>query len=92
MHLATVLSCITVFNFVYNICREAVLALGPDESSLRFVLGIFDDNIPEIDESFLLQISNPMGGVLLGTQRSVTITIQNNDDAHGLIGFAVVKN
>lgn len=68
-----------------------VLTLGPDESSLRFVLGIFDDIIPEIDENFDLQITNPMGGVRLGSQRSVTVTIQNNDDAHGMIGFAEVS-
>ena len=67
-----------------------MLTLRPGESTLRFTLGIFDDDIPEIDENFVLQITNLMGGVILGSQLSVTVTVQNNDDAHGVIGFAEV--
>ena len=54
------------------------------------MLGIFDDIIPEIDENFDLRLTNPTGGVTLGTRQSVTVTVLNNDNAHGLIGFAEV--
>ena len=67
-----------------------MLTLRPGEASLRFLLGIYDDSIPEIDENFDLRIANPMGGAVLGPQSSVTVTIQNNDDAHGVIGFSEV--
>ena len=60
------------------------------ETSLRFVLGIFNDAVPEIDENFDLRLANPTGGVVLGTRQSVTVNVLNNDNAHGLIGFAEV--
>ena len=68
-----------------------MLTLRSGESSLRFVLGIVDDVIPEIDENFDLQLTSPTGGVTLGSRQSVTITVLNNDNAHGLIGFAEVS-
>ena len=74
----------------HTLYRDTLLTLRPGESSLRFVLGIFDDVIPEIDENFDLRLTNPTGGVTLGTQQSVTVTVLNNDNAHGLIGFAEV--
>ena len=70
--------------------RDTVLTLRPGESSLRFVVGIFNDVIPEIDENFDLRLANPSGGVTLGPRQSVSITVLNNDNAHGLIGFAEV--
>lgn len=68
-----------------------MLTLRPGEASLRFLLGINDDSIPEIDENFDLRITNPTGGAMLGSQSSVTVTIQNNDNAHGVIGFSQVR-
>ena len=64
--------------------------MRPGETSLRFVLGIFNDAVPEIDENFDLRLANPTGGVVLGTRQSVTVNVLNNDNAHGLIGFAEV--
>ena len=54
------------------------------------MLGIFNDAVPEIDENFDLRLANPTGGVVLGTRQSVTVNVLNNDNAHGLIGFAEV--
>lgn len=65
--------------------------MRPGESSLRFVVGIFDDVVPEIDENFDLRLANPSGGVTLGPQQSISVTVLNNDNAHGLIGFAEVR-
>ena len=64
--------------------------MRPGETSLRFVLGIFNDAVPEIDENFDLRLANPTGGVVLGTRQSVIVNVLNNDNAHGLIGFAEV--
>ncbi len=54
------------------------------------MVGIFDDVVPEVDENFDLRLANPSGGVTLGPTQSVSITVLNNDNAHGLIGFAEV--
>ena len=77
-------------NHTILLYRDTVLTLRPGESSLRFVVGIFNDIIPEIDENFELRLANPSGGVTLGSRQSVSITVLNNDNAHGLIGFAEV--
>lgn len=52
---------------------------------------VIDDSTPELDEEFRVQLLQPMGGAILGTQSSVSITVLTNDDAHGLIGFAEVR-
>jgi hypothetical protein len=77
-------------NRIILLYRDTVLTLRPGESSLRFVVGIFDDVVPEIDENFDLRLASPSGGVTLGPRQSVSVTVLNNDNAHGLIGFAEV--
>lgn len=71
--------------------RRVNLTFAPEESQLRFSVRVVNDEIPEIDESFTIQLSSPVGGARIGTNRAVTTTILTNDDAHGLIGFADVS-
>ncbi len=53
---------------------------------------IINDVIPEVGESFSVQLEGPLeGGARLGEQQSAGVTILTNDDAHGLIGFAPVS-
>ena len=59
----------------------------PNQTAAIVNLEIFDDVIPEIDETFNVTISNPVGGATLGGQIKVPVTILSNDDAHGRIGF-----
>ena len=69
------------------ISRRVNLTYAPGESTLSFSTVIVDDVIPEIDESFVVRISDPVGGARIGQLDAVTIVILTNDDAHGLIGF-----
>ena len=52
---------------------------------------IVDESTPELDEEFIIALSYPTGGAVLGTQNSLTVTILTNDDAHGLVGFSEVS-
>ena len=64
------------------------LIFAPGESTLTFSVGIVDDNFPEVDEEFTVDLRNPMGGARLGQQTSITMILLTNDDAHGVFGFA----
>ena len=61
-----------------------------NQTTAEVTVEIYDDGIPETDETFLVNISNPVGGATLGEQRSILVTILSNDDAHGRIGFKEV--
>ena len=69
-------------------CRNLTLTFRPGETDLRFSVSIFDDEVPEIDEDFLVDLRSPTGGARLGQQTSATMIILTNDDAHGVLGFA----
>ena len=60
-----------------------------DNSSQNYLLTIKDDNIPEIDEEFVIKLVNPTGGarVAPGLGNNVTIIIQANDGVAGQVGF-----
>ena len=64
------------------------MTFRPNESSLFFTVAIFDDEIPETNETFVVSVSRPTGGARVGDQTSAAMTILTNDDAHGLIGFS----
>ena len=69
-----------------------MLTFAPGQTSHRVVVEIIDDATPELDEQFTVELVNPVGGAVLGSQSSISITILTNDDAHGLIGFAEVSS
>lgn len=71
-----------------HIYRNLTLTFRPDESILQFTVSIFNDIIPEVDESFVVDLSMPTGGARVGPSSSTAMTILTNDDAHGLVGFA----
>lgn len=47
--------------------------------------------MPEVDETFSIQLANATGGAALAAQADTIVTILTNDAAHGLIGFAPVS-
>ena len=47
--------------------------------SMRIVVPIIDDTLPEGDETFFVTISNPTGGATLGATTKGTVTILAND-------------
>ena len=73
------------------LCRSTVLTFVPGQLYHRVVVEIIDDSTPELDEQFSVQLLEPMGGAVLGTQSSLTVTILTNDNAYGLVGFANVS-
>ncbi|MEW6157358.1 MAG: Calx-beta domain-containing protein [Verrucomicrobiota bacterium] len=56
-----------------------IFAAGETEKS--FMVAIVEDDLIEPDETVLLTLTNPTGGVGLGSQSSATLTILNNDSA-----------
>lgn len=54
-------------------------------------MNIIDDDIPEVQEYFHVNLKNPKGGAEIGFGGQVTVIVPTNDDAHGVIGFAQVS-
>ena len=54
-------------------------------------LSITDDNIPELNESLILSLTNVSSGAIIGDHTDVSVTILTNDDAYGIIGFEEVR-
>jgi len=71
--------------------RNITLTFAPEQSSHQVAIEIINDNTPEVNETFDIQLLNPGGGARLGSQTSVPVTILTNDDAHGVVGFALVR-
>ncbi|KAE8635798.1 hypothetical protein XENTR_v10002742 [Xenopus tropicalis] len=87
---------VTLFFYAQNL--EAQLGIDYNATSMvlsfddgeryKFIdIMIYDDNIPEGDESFQLILANPSRGLELGTNTTATITILANDDGHGILSF-----
>ncbi|MDH3568288.1 MAG: hypothetical protein OEM61_13165, partial [Desulfobacteraceae bacterium] len=54
-----------------------------------FSVPIVNDTAQEGDETFVLTLSNPTGGAVLGTPSTETVTVTNDDAANGQFDFAV---
>uniref|UniRef100_UPI00398F1058 adhesion G-protein coupled receptor V1 isoform X2 n=1 Tax=Pristiophorus japonicus TaxID=55135 RepID=UPI00398F1058 len=63
------------------------LIFEPGDKEAVIAINILDDDIPEDDEIFAVRLTNAKGGAEIGFNNQVTIVIQSNDDAHGIIGF-----
>uniref|UniRef100_G1KP04 Adhesion G-protein coupled receptor V1 n=1 Tax=Anolis carolinensis TaxID=28377 RepID=G1KP04_ANOCA len=64
------------------------LIFEPGDKEVVIAVNIFDDTVPEEEESFKVWLKNPKGGAEIGPNGYVTIVISSNDDAHGVVGFA----
>ena len=60
------------------------LIFQPNETSRVLVINITDDNIAEIAERFRLEMTQPIGGAKLGTNREVTVEIRASDQPYGV--------
>lgn len=49
---------------------------------------INDNNVPEDDKTFYVQLMNPTGGAAVGVGARVTVVIDYSDGAYGLFQFA----
>ena len=64
---------------------------APGQTHHQIVVEVINDVIPELDEQFSVQLSEPTGGAVLGSQNLLAIDLLTNDDAYGLVGFAEVS-
>uniref|UniRef100_A0A8C5REZ8 Adhesion G protein-coupled receptor V1 n=1 Tax=Laticauda laticaudata TaxID=8630 RepID=A0A8C5REZ8_LATLA len=67
---------------------SAELIFEPGDKEIVIAINIFDDTVPEEEESFRVWLKNPKGGAEIGSNGYVTIVIPSNDDAHGVVAFA----
>ncbi|KAH0628079.1 hypothetical protein JD844_008789 [Phrynosoma platyrhinos] len=67
------------------------LIFEPGDKEVVIAVNIFDDAVPEEEESFRVWLKNPKGGAEIGPNGYVTIIISSNDDAHGVIAFAQIS-
>jgi hypothetical protein len=51
---------------------------GPGETNKVFTVPILPDGLVENHETINLALANPIGGVILGYQETVTLTISDN--------------
>jgi len=64
-----------------------------DTSNKQINVQIIDDTLEELDETYLVTISNPQGGAILGDPTQVTQTIKDNDTKYrGEISCNVPQN
>uniref|UniRef100_A0A3P8WCF8 Adhesion G-protein coupled receptor V1 n=1 Tax=Cynoglossus semilaevis TaxID=244447 RepID=A0A3P8WCF8_CYNSE len=85
---STIYEFTSVSNFSDFIPSFGVLHFAPGDRELEIAVNVIDDDIPEVQESFQVNLKNPKGGAEIGFGGQVTIIVPTNDDAHGIIGFA----
>ena len=68
---------------------EGKVMFASGESSVTFKINITDDDIPEIEEGFFVQMSRPLGGVRIGPDSKVEVIIKPNDEPYGRFGYVM---
>lgn len=69
-----------LFGTDYNASNQSFMATFQDgESSITGTVSIIDDLIVELEEGFIIRLSNPQGGSTLGFIDSTAIVITDND-------------
>ena len=63
------------------------LVFSPGDTQGYIEIDILDDSDPEVEESFQLLLSNPVGDVIAGSPFKATIYINGNDYPNGVISL-----
>ena len=68
---------------------RGTVVFGDQESTTSITLRLRDDDVPELDESLQLTLTDIDGGAKLAdtASRSITATIQANDAPHGIVSL-----
>lgn len=66
---------------------QGIADFQPGERSKDITLFVTNDNIPEVNETFVFTIQPLSAGLVVGTPASVDITILANDDFAGVFSF-----
>lgn len=56
------------------------------QTSAAIPIRIIDDSLPEVAETFTIQLDQVSGGGVLGTVTSTTVVIEASDDPNGAFG------
>ena len=67
---------------------QGIVEFLPGERSKDITLFVTNDNIPEVNETFVFSIQPLSPNVEVGTPTSVDITVLANDDFAGVFSFA----
>ncbi len=71
--------------------RSSVVVFFEDgESTANADFVLFNDNIPEGNETFLLAIMRTEFGAEIGAQNTMRLVVTANDEPHGQLGFSQV--
>ena len=62
--------------------------MASGDSTAVISIQLIDDLLPEDDETFDVFLANPQNGAELGSNDRCRVTIESNDDAHGVVSFA----
>lgn len=78
---------------VFNIAvgTGATLVFEDGETQATLALVILADDIPEIDETILVSLTEPSGGARVGSRGQTTVVIEANDGVAGVIGLSVMS-
>ena len=68
---------------------EGKVMFTSGEDRVTFKINITDDDIPEIEEGFYVQMSRPLGGVRIGPDSKVDVIIKPNDEPYGRFGYVI---
>ena len=63
------------------VAEAGALLFGPGETNKVFTIPILPDGLVEPNETVTLALGNPIGGVILGTNHTATLTIINNTNS-----------
>lgn len=69
--------------------KSGNITFGVGQTSANITIKVAQDEIPELDESFIVTLVNVSHG-RLGAQTSATLTILASDDPYGIFVFANV--
>ena len=61
------------------VAQQGTLTFGIGETNKAFTVPIINDRLIETNETIILTLSNPTGGVMIGAQGTALLTILDND-------------
>lgn len=70
----------------------AVVFFEDGEISTNAVLALHNDEIPEGNETFILEITLTRFGAEIGPQNTMRLVVTANDEPHGQLGFSQVSH
>jgi len=63
------------------VAQAGALLFGPGETNKAFTVPILSDGFAEPNETLTVALGNPIGGIILGTNHTATLTIINNTNS-----------